>query len=110
VADNRGSGDWPEIPTVEAGRGISIHQEDVLCLDTPTAPPDWQWPPQSVVLTGAANDLAIDTEDETGAANDLFRKSSDMFHERHADGQITTLRQEVGQRSRRCDDDQVADR
>jgi hypothetical protein len=77
-------------------------------LDVLAAPPNRQDPPQTIRMQRLPRDHVINGDRETCPADNLPRKRRDVFQKRYPSRQIAALCEEVGQRRRCCDDDQIA--
>lgn len=108
-AEDEPARDRPEVPTIKAVRDIGIHQEDVAGGDSPTALPDRHGSPLAVGPKGPTDDRAVDGDREIKSADNLPGKGRYLLQERQTIGQISAPRQEVGQRLRRCHDNQIAE-
>src|SRR5271166_589134 len=109
AADDRGGGQWPEVPPVKRVGRPRVHGEDFAHGDDAAALPDGERPATTVALTRFADRDGVHADCEPVAADRLSGKRRDMFHERHATRQVTAVGEEARERLRRLDRDQISD-
>src|SRR5208337_1117801 len=105
AADNRGGGQWPEVPPVKRVGRQRVHEEDFAHGDDAAALPDRQGTAATVALMRFADRDGVHADCEPFAAGRLSGKRRDMFHERHAARQVTAVGEEARERLRRLYDD-----
>src|SRR5690348_16113024 len=108
-ADDGGEWQWSEIPAVEGVRWRAVHQKDVARRERAAALPIGQNAAKAVVFECLAHGDAVDGDGASGAADDLAGKRKDVLHQRHAERQVTTRREELRERLRWRDHDEFAD-
>ena len=100
-ADCCGEGDRPEVTTVERGRLVRIHEEDVTGGDYAASLPGRERASAAIALAGGAHVGSIDRDGEANAADGLSGQRENVLDERHAAGEITAVGKVGRERLRR---------